>query len=138
MQKFRNACLDCGACCAFFRASFYYAEADDVTPGGVPVELTEDLNDIYRCMKGTNARQPYCIALHGEIGKQVACSIHPRRSYVCRDFDASYVDGQTHNERCDKARAAFGLRPLQPGDWVEGDDSPDRPPETDPRLPRAA
>ena len=32
-----HPCLSCGACCAHFRASFYWAEADDQTPGGVPV-----------------------------------------------------------------------------------------------------
>ncbi|HBP8873638.1 TPA: YkgJ family cysteine cluster protein, partial [Escherichia coli] len=24
-----NPCMRCGACCAFFRVSFYWAEADD-------------------------------------------------------------------------------------------------------------
>lgn len=135
----RNACLTCGACCAYFRASFYYAEADDVTPNGVPVEMTEDLNDFYRCMRGTNEKQPYCIALEGEIGKQVNCSIHPRRANVCRDFEPSYADGKTHNERCDKARALYALPPLRPEDWFEEDDHPGRPPEsTPPRLPHAA
>jgi len=42
-----NSCLSCGACCAHCRVSFYWAEADDVTRGGVPVvssnALTESL-----------------------------------------------------------------------------------------------
>ena len=28
-----NPCLSCGACCAFYRASFYWSEAAGVTPG---------------------------------------------------------------------------------------------------------
>jgi Fe-S-cluster containining protein len=40
-----HPCLTCGACCAYFRASFYWAEADDETPGWVPVEMTRKLNE---------------------------------------------------------------------------------------------
>jgi hypothetical protein len=29
-----NPCVSCGACCAHFRVSFYWAEADDA-PGGI-------------------------------------------------------------------------------------------------------
>ena len=35
-----NPCVSCGACCVAFRASFYWAEGDDTTEGGVPVHLT--------------------------------------------------------------------------------------------------
>lgn len=112
----RNPCLECGACCAYFRASFYWSEADDVTPGGVPVDLTEDRPPFFRVMKGTNQEHPRCIALEGEIGCAVRCVIHPVRSSVCRDFPASYVDGVTRNERCDAARAAWNLPPLTPED----------------------
>ncbi len=128
----RNLCLSCGACCAFFRASFYYAEADDVTPGGVPVQMTDDLNDFYRVMKGTDCREPYCIALKGTIGQRVGCAIHPVRSNVCRDFPASFEDGVTHNERCDKARAKYGLPPIRPQDWFEKPDDRDRRPPLKP------
>lgn len=53
------------------------------------------------------------MALQGEIGHSVRCSIHPLRASPCRDFQASWVDG-VHNERCDRARAAHGLPPLSP------------------------
>lgn len=116
-----NPCLTCGACCAFFRASFYWREASDELPGGVPVELTEDLTPVYRVMKGTNQSMPRCVALEGEIGKAVFCSIHAARANVCRDFPASFLDG-VPNPRCDQARAGHGLPPLTPSDWLLPED----------------
>jgi Fe-S-cluster containining protein len=135
MKKALNACLTCGACCAFFRASFYYQETDEFSPGGVPAQLTEPLNQFRQVMKGTKHAPVRCVALEGEIGRTVCCSIHPRRSTVCREFPASYEDGVTPNERCDRARAAQGLLPLKPEDWWTVIDD-DRPPEQVP--PRSA
>ena len=112
-----NPCLTCGACCAHFRASFYWAEADDATPDGVPTHLTDDFPPHFRIMKGTNSKSPRCIALIGQIGRSVYCDIHPRRSTVCRDFPPSYENGVV-NERCDQARAAHQLPPLTPEDWL--------------------
>ncbi len=109
-----NPCLQCGACCAYYRASFYWAEANDLY--GVPPELTEKLNDFYIVMKGTNRPRPYCSALNGQIGAQVFCSIYERRASVCRDFVPAWENGQP-NDRCDKARAAWSLPPLVPGTW---------------------
>ena len=118
MKRPVNPCLGCGACCAFFRASFPYREADDLTPGGVPVELTDDITQFYRAMKGTDAKRPRCVALDGEIGRTARCGIHPARSSTCRDFPAAYVDGSaTPHDRCDRAREAHGLPPLRPEDW---------------------
>ncbi len=109
-----NPCITCGACCAFFRASFYWGECSDGY-GHVPVELTEDLTPHRRVMRGTNSINPRCIALEGEIGNCVSCSIYEDRSTVCRDFAYSWQFGEK-NERCDKARIAHGLQPLQPFD----------------------
>lgn len=64
-------------------------------------------------MRGTDRKPPRCIALEGDIGRSVRCTIYERRASPCRDFQASWVDGQ-HNERCDRARAAHGLPPLAP------------------------
>jgi Fe-S-cluster containining protein len=118
-----NPCLECGACCAFFRASFYWAESDLAQPMGVPSELTEKLNDFRLFMQGTNGSQPRCIALMGIIGKKVHCAIYERRASVCRDFPPSW-QGNTHNERCDKARTAWGLDPLTPDIWHFPEDFP--------------
>ena len=109
-------CLSCGACCAHYRASFYWAEAEDASPGGVPVELTEPLGPHTRVMRGTNANSPRCVALAGVVGRAVACAIYEGRSSVCRDFVPSWRDGR-HEPRCDAARAAHGLPPLTPEDW---------------------
>lgn len=111
-----HPCLRCGACCAYFRASFYWAEADDTTAGGVPVAMTRKLNDHRRSMIGMDGEHPRCIALKGEIGKQVYCSIYENRASVCRAFEPSWENGR-HNERCDRARSAWGLDPLTPQDW---------------------
>jgi Fe-S-cluster containining protein len=111
-----NPCLTCGACCAFFLASFYWAETTVGSPDGVPEQLTEKLNDFRVQMKGTRGKKPRCIALTGEIGRSVACSIYAQRASVCRDFPPSLLDGVV-NERCDKARLAHGLKPLTPTDW---------------------
>lgn len=116
----RNVCIECGACCATFRASFYWAETTMGKPDGVPEELVDKLNDFRVVMKGTNQPEPRCIALKGEIGCSVGCTIHPNRASVCRDFPGSYEDGVTRNERCDQARARFGLPALRPEDWTSG------------------
>jgi Fe-S-cluster containining protein len=109
----RNPCLDCGACCAHFRVSFYWNEADPAAGGATPTELTEQLTAHYAVMRGTNRRPRRCIALQGEVGKQVLCAIHASRPSPCRVFQASWSDG-VHNEHCDRARAAYGLAPLEP------------------------
>jgi Fe-S-cluster containining protein len=124
MPSRSNPCLTCGACCASYRASFYYREADDCTANGVPAELTEDLNQFRRVMKGTDQKSPRCIALRGEIGRRAHCGIYERRSSVCREFPASYADGVTREKRCDEARAVHGLAPLAPGHWRTHDDDP--------------
>jgi uncharacterized protein len=107
-----NLCLSCGACCAHYRVSFYWAEADDVTRGGVPVGLTERLGRDRLVMKGTNQSSPRCSALMGELGRSVDCSIYANRPQVCRNLLASWSAGQA-DEKCDKARIAIGLAPLE-------------------------
>ena len=57
-----NPCLRCGACCAHFRVSFYWAEADPSRGGTVPADLAEDLTPVLSCMKGTNQARPRCAA----------------------------------------------------------------------------
>ncbi len=89
-----HPCLTCGACCAYFRASFYWAEADDATPGGVPANMTRKLGEFRRSMIGMDGIKPRCIALQGEIGKAVFCSIYERRASVCRAFDPSWEKGR--------------------------------------------
>lgn len=108
-----NPCLSCGACCAFFRASFHWLETSAAAGGATPAELTVQVSQHLVAMRGTDRNPPRCIALEGSIGSSVRCSIYELRASPCRDFQASWVDGQ-HNERCDRARAAHGLLPLPP------------------------
>ena len=105
-----NPCMTCGACCAYFRVSFYWAEADDAG-GLVPSALTEPLTPFLRCMSGTNQRQSRCTALSGEIGESVHCTIYHQRPSPCREFAMSGEGGEL-NEACDRARARYGLPPL--------------------------
>ncbi len=105
-----NPCMHCGACCAYFRVSFYWAEM--VSGGGVvPDELTEPLTPFLSCMKGTNEKKPRCAKLVGEVGECVSCTIYEQRPSPCREFNQSWVNG-VQNEACDRARAAYGLPPL--------------------------
>jgi len=118
-----SPCLRCGACCAFFRCSFYWRETE-AGGGPVPDHLTADLGPHRRVMRGTDQRDPRCIALTGTIGEGVFCAIYERRSSVCRAFIPSWENGE-HNVDCDRARAAHGLPPLAPGDWDAPADDPD-------------
>ena len=96
-------CQHCGACCAQFRVSFYWAEADDAPGGIVPAALTLPVGDgVHRCMAGTAVRPVRCVALEGVVGEQVGCTIYAQRSSTCR----SVMPGDA---QCLKARAAHGL-----------------------------
>jgi hypothetical protein len=100
-------CQRCGACCAHFRVSFYWAEADDAPGGTVPVALTRQISPHHRCMAGTAARPARCVALAGEIGQAVACTIYAQRSSTCRGLEPG-------DSQCLKARAAHGLESTRP------------------------
>jgi uncharacterized protein len=95
-----NPCQSCGACCAHFRIMLY---PDEVSPlGGVPRALTEPAGGAF-CMKGTAAYPPRCIALEGEPGSAVRCTIYEQRPQVCREFNEYETDGSP-NMRCFKLR----------------------------------
>ena len=87
-----NPCLECGACCAFYRASFYWGETDEITLGGVPADLTVKINERFVAMQGTRCHPPRCVALMGAIGVHVSCRIYERRASVCRSFPPSWED----------------------------------------------
>ena len=111
-----NPCLQCGACCAFYRASFYWGETDLATLGGVPEAMTVKINERFVAMNGTECHSPRCMALNGEIGVHVQCSIYARRASVCRAFVPSWENG-IPNPRCDAARRKWSLPPLTPESW---------------------
>ncbi len=108
-----NPCLSCGACCAHFRVSFHWSEAEPFLGGRTPAELTVKVAPHRLAMAGTASTKPRCTALEGRIGRAVCCSIYDRRPSPCREFEASWHNG-VPSERCDRARAAHGLPPLNP------------------------
>lgn len=121
-----HPCLSCGACCAHFRIAFHWSETDPSLGGTVPAELTEKLDPHRVVMRGTQARQPRCVALQGTIGQAAHCGIHPIKPSVCRQVEPSWEYGR-HSPQCDKGRIAHGLRPLLPTDWLEPSIAADAP-----------
>lgn len=109
-----NPCVTCGACCASFRVSFYWSEADPALGGQVPAELTLPVNPRLVAMKGTEQKPVHCIALQGAVGAAVSCSIYPQRPSTCHEVMPSWHDGRGADEKCDKARLIHGLEPLRP------------------------
>lgn len=94
-----DICMTCGACCATYRVSFYWAEGEAL---GIPETMTEKVNDFYTCMKGTNQKPVRCIALQGNIGQAVTCQIYDKRSSTCQSV-------QIGDDHCQKARQTWGL-----------------------------
>lgn len=116
-----HPCLSCGACCAAYRVSFYWAEGRS-GGGAVPDELTEQVAPFRAAMAGTNQAVPRCAALLGTVGEGVRCSIYDDRPSPCRELQASWEDG-TPDDKCDRARVRHGLPPLTREDW----ETPQRP-----------
>lgn len=115
-----HPCLSCGACCAHFRVAFHWSETESFLGGSVPAELTEKL-DLHRvAMRGTQARQPRCVALRGRVGEAVHCDIYARRPSPCAALAPAWEHGEP-SPQCDRARAAHGLPPLTPDTWIDPD-----------------
>ena len=106
-----SACLSCGACCAAFRVDFHRADLATSETVGVPEALTVPLTATLVRMRGTDEAPPRCVALEGELGRQVSCSIYDRRPGPCRDF-APYAPLGMGDDACDRARRRYGLPPL--------------------------
>jgi Fe-S-cluster containining protein len=106
-----DPCTRCGACCAAFRVDFHPSECGDVESGGVPDALTLSLTANLRRMRGTDDAPPRCVALRGEVGVRVNCSIYAGRPSPCRDF-APYAALGIGEDACDRARARHGLPAL--------------------------
>ena len=102
MVKSLHPCQQCGACCAYFRVSFYWTEALE---SALADGLVEQVSGHMACMAGTNAQLPRCHALQGEIGKEVTCTVYAQRPSPCREL-------QPGDEKCTRARAWYGLGPV--------------------------
>jgi uncharacterized protein len=99
-----SSCQRCGACCAFFRVAFYWAEA---TQRGLPESCIEPVAAHLAGMAGTSHPVPRCCALQGDIGRQVTCLVYAARPSPCHEL-------QPGDEKCNRARARHGLSPLTP------------------------
>ena len=103
-----NVCQTCGACCASFRVDFHPAElAGGAFPWGegVPKEMTVPVTPTIVRMAGTDAAERRCVALAGEIGVNVNCTIYDGRPSPSREFD-------TEHAACNRARQLYWLMPL--------------------------
>jgi hypothetical protein len=105
------ACLSCGACCAAFRVDFHCSDLASSSFAGVPVEMTVPLTKTLVRMRGTDEAAPRCIALEGDVGHSVRCTIYEHRPGPCRDF-APYAPLGIGDDACDRARRRHGLPPL--------------------------
>lgn len=117
-----SVCLSCGACCAAFRVSFYWGEADDAPGGTVPAQAVERLAPHLRCMRGTSSARPRCEQLQGEI-PGATCRIYPVRPSPCRELEPWDARGRP-NPQCTKARAMHGLPPLPIAETAAWNDGP--------------
>ena len=103
-----NVCQTCGACCASFRVDFHPTELAGgafAWGQGVPVEMTVPVTPAIVRLSGTDASTPRCVALAGEVGVAVQCTIYHVRPSPCREFD-------TEHAACNRARQRCGLMPL--------------------------
>ena len=111
-----HPCLSCGACCATFRVSLHWSEAEPALGGRVPSDLTEPVRLHELAMRGTSQASPRCVALDADIGQRSRCTIHARRPAACAAVAASWESGAP-SAQCDRARRAHGLPALAPEDW---------------------
>ena len=112
-----HPCQHCGACCATYRVAFHWSEAAPETGGLTPPELTETLDPHRVVMRGTyGGHAVRCVALGGEIGMEVGCTVYAQRPSPCHALQASWEHGAP-SPQCDRARERHGLPPLTPADW---------------------
>ncbi|AUL48311.1 ferredoxin [Bordetella trematum] len=120
-QPDSNPCLNCGACCAHFRVSFYFGEVDGANGGTVPEALVTPVNAYRVCMKGTEQGGQRCVALRGELGQPgIHCAIYALRPTPCREFDIWQPDGSP-NPDCQRLRMQLGLPALPRRPEAEND-----------------
>lgn len=118
LHRIQMVCQTCGACCAAYRVDFHPAELAGgafAWEGGVPVALTVPLTHQLVRMQGTDAAPPRCVALEGEIGVAVRCTLYAQRPSPCREFNP-YADLGMTDDACARARQKHGLPPVGSGE----------------------
>lgn len=99
-----SLCTACGACCCAYRVDFHPAELSGgafAWGKGVPAEMTLALTANLVRMKGSDS-PGRCIALDGEPGRSVSCSLYPERPGPCRELEEG-------SDACLRARRRMGL-----------------------------
>lgn len=76
----------------------------------MPDDLVVQVSPHLVAMCVTDSRPVRCVGL---LGGGVRCTLYAQRSSTCREFEASWHNGEA-NSHCDAARAAYGLPPLTP------------------------
>jgi Fe-S-cluster containining protein len=92
-------CRKCGACCSY-KWSWPVLKRDLSDAGGIPKSM---IRDDYPIMKTTKNR---CIALSGEVGKFVSCTVHDCKPFSCKNFEPG-------SALCLEARNAAGIQTKQ-------------------------
>jgi Fe-S-cluster containining protein len=100
-----GSCTTCGACCAAYRVDFHRLDLDTAPGGAVPAELTIPLTANLVRMRGSDDFPPRCVALEGEVGREVRCAIYAQRPGPCVELEAG-------SEACNRARRRHGLAEL--------------------------
>lgn len=95
-------CIDCGACCNYFKIKFD-AKSNPQVPKNKIIQIKDETY-----MMGAHVFKGKCTAITGSIGKDSLCSIYLNRPDVCKAFEVWQEDG-TQNPRCVKAREYYGL-----------------------------
>lgn len=106
-----SVCCNCGACCVTYRITLPRIELDSAPGGWVPTDLTTPYTATTACMREHPDHPGRCIALAGQVGHEVSCTIYERRPGACRDF-APLSAIAIGDDACDEARRRCGLTPL--------------------------
>lgn len=100
-------CLLCAFSCVFLLGRVLLLRR------AVPDDLVVQVSPHLVAMRGTDSRPVRCVGLLGKVGCGMRCTLYAQRSSTCREFEASWHNGEA-NPYCDAARAAYGLPPLTP------------------------
>jgi Fe-S-cluster containining protein len=88
-------CKACGGCCAYSYTWPEFVEEDTLDG------ISEDLCDCeYGRMRCHGDR---CVALVGQVGISVSCSVYEGRPLVCQEFEPG-------SQKCSQVRKFFGLQ----------------------------
>ena len=114
-RRFQRCCAECpittipasraAPAARIFRVSFYWGECRSAG-GLVPDELVEQITPHHAAMRGTTSKPARCVALLGEIGGGVRCTMYEQRS--------SHLPGVRRVVGARRTQSALRCRPCRP------------------------